>query len=415
MIRRILSNVLLKIRPDAVYSKNEMSFIKLLIIQITKNVPRSAKVVLTGSMAKGTFLKSDRDIDIFVLFPVKTPRQKFEPSLKKIMKKSFSGLHYSLSYAEHPYARFHYEGRRIDLVPAYNIKNASERLSAVLHTKFVKGKISVSMRDDVLLLKQFLKSNLLYGAEIKIQGFSGYLCELLIIRHGSFLRLLRSASGWKLPVAFDLLNKPTPAVFKKFNSQFVFIDPTDSNRNVAAALSEENIRQFTALAKNFLKKPSENIFFRTPETINQKAIRLKKKFSVSLVTLPKPDVVDDVLWGQINSLISRLKQELSSFSPYGIFAAADDSSIRLLVATSIGKLPAKVEVCGPPLSMKSHLSKFKKAHTGARFMAKKGKIVAIEHQRQTRVEEQLKHVLGNILKNYSHLNYPVSKIKFHVL
>jgi len=55
MIRRILSNVLLKIRPDAVYSKNEMSFIKLLIIQITKNVPRSAKVVLTGSMAKGTF------------------------------------------------------------------------------------------------------------------------------------------------------------------------------------------------------------------------------------------------------------------------------------------------------------------------------------------------------------------------
>jgi len=36
------------------------------------------------------------------------------------------------------------------------------------------------MKDDVRLLKQFLQSNSVYGAEIAKQGFSGYVAEVLV-------------------------------------------------------------------------------------------------------------------------------------------------------------------------------------------------------------------------------------------
>jgi len=145
MAGQLLNDVLKYIRPSSEELRKETKFANDLIRKIGAKAPPTCKVVLTGSIAKGTFLRDRRDIDIFVLFERSVAREKLESAIKKIVTKAFPGIGYQLSYAEHPYARFHYEGRRIDLVPAYKISKAAQRISAVdrsvLHTRFIKKKL----------------------------------------------------------------------------------------------------------------------------------------------------------------------------------------------------------------------------------------------------------------------------------
>jgi tRNA nucleotidyltransferase (CCA-adding enzyme) len=48
------------------------------------------------------------------------------------------------------------------------------------------------MLGEVRLLKKFMKGTGVYGAEIKIGGFSGYLCELLILKYRSFAQTIEA-------------------------------------------------------------------------------------------------------------------------------------------------------------------------------------------------------------------------------
>ncbi|MBS7613865.1 hypothetical protein KEJ48_06465, partial [Candidatus Bathyarchaeota archaeon] len=41
---------------------------------------------------------------------------------------------------------------------------------------------------------KFAKGIGVYGADIKTGGFSGYLCELLIVSYGDFIKTVESAS-----------------------------------------------------------------------------------------------------------------------------------------------------------------------------------------------------------------------------
>ena len=50
------------------------------------------------------------------------------------------------------------------------------------HTEYVTNKLDEEKRDQVRLLKKFLKSLGIYGAEIAKNGFSGYVTEVLILK-----------------------------------------------------------------------------------------------------------------------------------------------------------------------------------------------------------------------------------------
>jgi tRNA nucleotidyltransferase (CCA-adding enzyme) len=408
----LFSDVLAAIKPTRQEVASELDNAKELVRHITKKAPPTCEVVLTGSMAKKTFLRTGRDIDIFVLFERSTPKGKLEPAIKKIMDRAFPGTGYQLSYAEHPYVRFHYNGRRVDLVPAYKISRPSERLSAVdrsvLHTKFVRNSMKVKQTDEVLLLKQFLKSNELYGAEIKVEGFSGYLCELLIIKYGTFRRLVREASKWK-DVFIDIRKFHSPKekdeAKKRFASRFIVIDPTDKDRNVAAAVSDASYRRFISLCKSFLKKPSKKFFFRLPDTFEQKVKKASKGKKLIILSMPRPDVVDDVLWGQIHKLVKQLKEALSDFGPKEILADDSHHMVKLAVVLKSDRLPAKMLVVGPPLKMKKHVEKFRKAHKKAKFVKKGGKLYAEVKRPVTKAEKALSDFFKKYSETKSHLAY----------
>lgn len=416
----LLSDVLAAIKPSRQEVASEMQNVKILLELISRKAPPTCDVVLTGSMAKKTFLKDGRDIDVFVLFDLSTPKEKFEPAIRKIMERAFPATGYQVSYAEHPYVRFHYNGRKVDLVPAYKITKSSERLSAVdrsvLHTKFVRNSMKVKQAEEVLLLKQFLKANELYGAEIKIKGFSGYLCELLIIKYGTFRKLLREASKWG-EVFVDIRKhyspRERPAAKKRFASKFIVIDPTDKGRNVSAAVSQANFRKFALLCKRFLKKPSKDFFFRIPETFEQKVKKASKGAKLVMVSMPRPDVVDDVLWGQLHKLGRHLNEALLEFGPKQILYDDSRHVVRIALILKTGKLPSKTLVMGPPLKMKGHIAKFRKAHKGAKFVKRKGKLYAEAKRPVTKAEGALMQFFKKFSKTDSHLAYPEEMIIIH--
>ncbi len=396
-----MKEVLAKIKPSKEELQTEINFANKLIDHIRMHVPDKCEVVLTGSVAKKTFLKNKKDVDIFILFSIDTPRESLQPIIRSIMDKAFPTLGYQLSYAEHPYVRFHISGRKVDLVPAYKILNASERVSAVdrsiLHTKFIMKNLKEKQRDEVLLLKQFLKANSLYGAEIKIKGFSGYLCELLIVHYGSFKKLLQASKDWdRVFIDIKKYHKKKTDAF----GDFAVIDPTDKDRNVAAALSAQNISIFRKLARAYLKKPDRKYFFKPPESFEKKISRLGRERKKLLLSLPRPDVVDDILWGQLYKLVKQLEAQLRDYEPRII---ADDSRhmVRIAFLLKRDRLPPTMLVEGPPLSMKTHLAKFKKAHKDT--VTKKGKIYARVKRPVTKAADAIMEYMRKFSATDSHL------------
>ncbi len=419
---KILPKVLRVIKPTPEEIRSEQTFCKMLILHIKESAP-GYKVVLTGSVAKNTFLRDKKDVDIFVLFDRSVPRDNLESTIRQIMAKAFPSLNYQLSYAEHPYVRFHFDGRRIDLVPAYLISNASQRISAVdrsvLHTKFVLASLIKNQNEEVILLKQFLRANSLYGAEIKTEGVSGYLCELLIIKYGTFTKLLRASLKWQVPIFIDIKKyykgkAETEHAIAQFGS-FTVIDPTDKNRNVAAAVSLSNLKKFIALSKAFLKKPSELFFFRQPEKFEDKVEKSKKSDFTILVSMPRPDIVDDVLWGQLRKMIGQLNTQLKDFSPKTIFADDSRHLVRLAIVLGESRLSDKMLLAGPPLKMKKHVQEFKKSHKKSRFIIKKKMLFAEVQRPVVTAESAVLHFFKWFSNLNSHLAYPPEMLIIEVL
>lgn len=415
-VKKIFNSVLRKIRPCSAEIEKEIDFANSVIKKL-KRITRH-EVILVGSVAKKTFLQDSKDIDIFILLEKHMEKPGLEKMLQSIVNAAYPGLNYQLSYAEHPYLRFHVQDRRIDLVPAYKIRNSSERISAVdrtvLHTAYIKRNLGKTERDHVLLLKKFLKANSLYGAEIKTSGFSGYLCELLIIRYGSFSRLAGAASKWASPVFIDLMkyyktDSEKQQVISHFNDPLVVIDPTDRKRNVAAALSESSFKAFIRLCRRFMKSPSENFFLKEPITFEQRISILKKRGHLYVISIPKPDVVSDVLWGQLKKLMRQMEKYLSEFDVKEVLG--DDTwQVRIAILAGKQTLPDTIIMKGPPVDMEKHVLAFRKQHKKSRFIKKGGHIHAVVPRKTTELEQALRKFLGS-LGSFSHLDHPLSRIK----
>ncbi len=405
----VLKKVLAEIEPSEREAGEIRKFADALI-KLLKRYAGRKEVVLAGSIAKGTYLRERADVDIFVIFKKKIPKMEMKAELEKIMVGAFPGTRYQMNYAEHPYIRFHINGRTVDLVPAYKMKEGGERLTAVdrsvLHTKYILKKLRKKQKKEVLLLKQMLRANEIYGAEIKVEGFSGYLCELLIIRYGSFRKLRKEAAKWKLPLVIDLKKYYKPKEYEKlvkqFDSRFIVVDPTDKNRNVAAALSEENLKKFILLCR---KKLTLDTFFRAPETFVDRLEKKKRKHFVYVIEIPKPRVVDDVLWGQLKKLMKQLEHAMEDYKPVETFASVN-RKVKIAIPLREEKSGALVEYKGPPADMKKHAEKFRKKHRKAVIIKRKGKLVAVEKRKPVGAGK----ALNEFFKKYSNSHLASSRI-----
>ena len=209
-----------------------------------------------GSYAKETWTPKKIDIDIFVKFKKTTTEKNFEKIGRKIGFDSLKKFKPYVRYSEHPFVEATIDGIGVNVVPCYDVKKGDWKSAAdrsTFHTEFMSEKLTGSMKNDIRILKYFLKINGMYGAEIAKQGFSGYVCEVLVYYLGSFENVLKKMA--KLQNKEMIGESP-----RKFESPIVIIDPIDRNRNLGAAISIENVTSFILIARNFLKKNSITYF-----------------------------------------------------------------------------------------------------------------------------------------------------------
>ncbi len=303
-----LEDMLLKVKKRITPTKREIERLNKTLEEIkeklTQQLPRGVNIKYAGSVAKGTSLKGDTDIDIFIIFPKSYSFNDMIDTFFYSIRKAFGK--YEKAYAQHPYARIKFNKIKIDLVPAYEY-NGGKPISAVdrsqAHVEYINKHLNDYGKSEVRLLKQFMKNLNLYGAEIKINGFSGYLCELLIVKYSSFIELIKNASKWK-PNIRICLSKTCD--FSEFNDPLIVIDPVDPGRNVASPVSLNTLSRFILASKAFLLNPSMDFFF-VPKRLN---IKLPERYLV--ITFRSPNVVDDVLFGQLKRMASNLKSYLLS-------------------------------------------------------------------------------------------------------
>lgn len=308
--RRILSNIIRKVMGRA-----ERYLVK-------HNLDVDVKV--EGSVAKDTWLSGDRDLDIFLRFPKSIGKNgliKFGLEMAKFI----AGENYVECYAEHPYIEAEIEGFKVDLVPCFKVDSPSEIASSVdrtpFHTEYVNLRLNGHLKNEVRLLKKFMKGIGVYGAEIKIRGFSGYLCELLTIFYKSFIDVLKGSLKWH-PFSTIIDIEGYYAGFedealKMFNSPLIVVDPVDRKRNVAAALSLNNMCKFMSAAHIFLKNPSLEFFFPKPvqplsrSEILEQIHERGSEFMFILTGCPK--IHPDILWGQLYKSLEGIENLLRSF------------------------------------------------------------------------------------------------------
>lgn len=221
---------------------------------------------VVGSFEKKTHLKG-ADLDIFLLFDPSTPLEQLKELGVKIGKSVMEEG--ETRYAEHPYLRGRIEGVRVDIVPAYKVRSAREMKTAVdrtpFHNEFVRERLAPSQRDEVRLLKRFLQGIGAYGSELKVQGFSGYLCELLVIRFGDFGAVLGEAGRWREGPVLTIEGTAPPEVVELARGDFpepmIFIDPVDPGRNVASPVSLDNFALFVFASREYHREPRPAFFF----------------------------------------------------------------------------------------------------------------------------------------------------------
>lgn len=353
---KLLDEVLKKISPSPKEEKEIEEIVKEIKDKIDREKPKEAEAMLVGSVAKGTYLKNELDIDFFILFPLNYTKEEMEKIVISIGKKILK--EYKLQYAEHPYIRGTYKGYTIDLVPCYKIKSIEEKMSAVdrtpFHTEYIKRNFDEKLKNEARLLKQFLKGIGCYGAEAKIEGFSGYLAELLVLKYGSFLEVLENARNWKGKVILSL-NKAE----KEFEEDFVFVDPIDASRNVAAALSKEKLKLFIFASKQFLKSPKMEFFFpKEVKILDREEIEVKIKNFVG-ICFKKPDIIDDILYPQLRKAAKSLENLLENydFEVLDKFWYANEEAFFGVKLKSVIIDETKLHM-GPPLHEKKHVKAF---------------------------------------------------------
>ena len=395
-IRKIKKRVLNDIKPkrEDIKAINDIS--DEIIGMLRKKADEmnlEADVILVGSASRDTWVSNGekRDIDIFALFPEKFDEDFLEETGLFLIEEAMQGWMLEKRYAEHPYIHAFLEKEvngeemsfEIDLVPCFDVKDPSEIKSAVdrtpYHNRYVKRNIK-GKEDEVRILKKFLEILGVYGSDTKTHGFSGYLCELLIIKYGKFEDLLIEASRWKPETYIDLEGHGR----YERKEPLIVIDPVDPKRNVAAALSLNNLSIFIDAAREFLKRPDESYFQKREVEIRSEE-ELLKIFSergthLNALSFKRPLFVEDIIYPQLERTIKGIRRKLEElgFKVMNAYIYADSKDVLLLFEFEVWALPRTKNHLGPKVfdwkggeSFKRKNKDFKIYIEGGRYVADK--------------------------------------------
>ena len=336
-----------------------------------------AVVRVEGSVAKDTWLRHNPDIDVFMRFPKDIPRKNLGAVGLKIARKAAEGYVQTERFAEHPYLQVTVGGYRVDIVPCYDAKpgewqSATDRTP--YHTDYIKKHLTAELRGEVRLLKKFMQGTGVYGAEIKVGGFSGYLCELLIMKYGSFAQTIEAFAHYSRRVIVDIKDyyaERQSDLKLLFPEPLVIVDPVDKGRNVASAVQHEKLYDFVAAARAFLQAPDKE-FFDPPKTKPLPLEKLRSQLetrgsSTVFLAVGQVPAVPDVLWGQLYRT-KRSMRKLMELSDYRILKDAvwsNEKNLSVFIFELEQQvLPNVKKHLGPPLEREPECESFLAKYVG---------------------------------------------------
>ena len=334
-----------------------------------------AEILLGGSYAKGTYLKGNYDIDIFVRFPIGTPDTVMSEHIARALPKA-SVMQGSRTYFQVKKGSFLFE-----IVPVCAITSPEQIRNVTdmspLHVAYVRGALTPEQKDDVRLAKQFCKAAGVYGAESYIKGFSGYSLEILIAHYGGFEKLLLAAANtWPHAHGSKLVLDPAKyyrdshsALLRlneaKTQAPIILIDPVDKNRNAAAAVGVESYERFRAAAQAFLNVPSV-VFFDTKLSIPRIRETWKGK-KILFVTVKTPSDRQDIAGCKVlayHEQAIRLLMETGFPLVHSEWRFGEKVSTCWYVLNTT-TIPRTVEQRGPPAHMIDAVKAFREKHAQA--------------------------------------------------
>ena len=398
---KMKSNVLKKAKEIAIPNyrqRKKVDKIASQVFSLVNNEAEKQKSIVSvhfgGSYAKETWTPEKIDIDIFVKFKTTTTEKNFEKIGRKIGFDSLKKFKPYVRYSEHPFVEANIDGVGVNVVPCYDVKKGTWKSAAdrsTFHTEFMSEKLSGQMKDDIRILKCFLNINKMYGAEIARQGFSGYVCEVLVYYLGSFENVLKKMT--KLQKNEMIGESP-----RKFESPMVIIDPIDRNRNLGAAISMDNVTNFILVARNFLKKNSISYFK------EKNKLSIPKEFAKNILVIQfiYKKRSDDIIYGQIkratNSIESQMNKE--GFNVLRNDSLAYDENVAGLIFLLESITISKNEIrTGPEVFSSDFSSKF------ININSKKSKLMWTDRggklqSLQTRRYQNAKSFLNDLIKNH---------------
>ncbi|MCI4335421.1 MAG: CCA tRNA nucleotidyltransferase [Thermoplasmata archaeon] len=313
--------------------------------------------IVAGSAARETFLEDRVDVDLFLLFPPDLPREALERDGLALAARIVESP--ETRYAEHPYLRGKFGGFTIDAVPGYEVTDPAHPISAVdrtpFHQAYLAARETPALVAEIRLTKRFLRAIGVYGSEAKTQGLSGYLVELLVLQYGGFRGLLRAIRDWRPPVR--VLVNPGSQPRTPPGIPLILDDPVDPHRNVASALSVQNLALLQLAAQEYLQRPTQAFFTLHPPThlsLRDARQRLRERAThVIGLQLRRPPLVDDIVYPQLYKAERAISEEAErmGFRPIGTSAAAGSESLVILLEVEHGILPAVRPHRGPPVGL----------------------------------------------------------------
>jgi tRNA nucleotidyltransferase (CCA-adding enzyme) len=336
-MKEIFSRILSEIRPSIQENKLLDEVSGSIIKILSKNAAElgvNVQAVLGGSASRGTNMKGSHDLDFFIRFG---SEKDINDYYKPLIAKSFGN--FKIVHGTREYFSGIFSGFKVEFVPSIKYDSPNKAINSAdisfFHINYLKKHFQKNpgLRDDVLLLKQFLKANDVYGAESARCGFSGYVCELMIIYFKGFYNMLKyfESSQPKIVIDIEKHYKSDEEAIKIFNKNkiagpLIVVDPLLSQRNAASCVSLESFSQFLFKARLFLRNNDPKLFnirgLKLELVKERSARRATKLIFFKLKQSDDFDILKAKALRKLNQIESSLKKE-----GYGIytFGVTDDS------------------------------------------------------------------------------------------